>query len=246
MYDERTSKGLIRRWSLVNGEPRALEDALPLDHDDTPTAIGRNVMIFDLLAAVDLYRERIATPTPNLNRQRQTITLEGYHYEPEPAWLAYDEMRAALAATPEVVKALDVILTPHAPVDDPEANAAMLDSRDEANELVQLYIEAAPAIAPLFPVPVIVSDRQFFHAAALMGVITPAEALEAVKTGTIPALLEQIVAGMPEEPQFNARMVLSGAVEFRRDHPLVQGIGDAIGWTSDQIDDLYRLAGALI
>lgn len=215
MYDERTSKGFIRRWSLMDGRPHCLEDAIPLADPETPNAIGRNTAIFSLLAELETYREASADPDA-----------------PPPE-------------ASDLVKALDLWSTPHEPVEDPEAEQAAMDARASAADLVQAHVAAAPPIAPVYPIPAVVSDRQFFHAAALMGVITPAEALAAVSTGAIPALLEDIVTALPEGPQFDARMVLSGAIEFRREHPLVNVIGDTLGWTSAQVDNLYRLAGAL-
>lgn len=102
-----------------------------------------------------------------------------------------------------------------------------------------------PATLPA-PVPVSVSDRQFFHAAAIAQMITQAEALAAVRTGDIPAELQTIVDAIEDDDaRFNAQMFLSGAVEFRRDHPLTEAIRIARGMTSEQVDDLFRLAGSL-
>ena len=95
------------------------------------------------------------------------------------------------------------------------------------------------------PVPAVVSDRQFFHALAISSLITEAEALAAVRTGDIPAALQAVIDAMPESDRFHATMLLSGAVEFRRDHPLVEAVRLARGMTDAAVDDLFRLAGGL-
>jgi hypothetical protein len=94
-------------------------------------------------------------------------------------------------------------------------------------------------------VPQVISDRQFFHRLEKMGLISEIEALNAVQVGTLPSLLEGFVQQLPGENQFDARMILSGATEFRRDHPLVEVFGTAFGWTPSQIDDFWIQAYAL-
>ena len=95
------------------------------------------------------------------------------------------------------------------------------------------------------PVPPVISDRQFFQQLALMGFITQQEALDAVKTGAIPAALQMVVDALPSAAKFAAEMSLSGAVEFRRAHPLTSSLGVAMGWTKAQIDQLWRDASLL-
>ncbi|QOG22034.1 hypothetical protein [Bradyrhizobium sp. SEMIA] len=90
-----------------------------------------------------------------------------------------------------------------------------------------------------------ISDRQFFQQLAAQGVITRAEALTAVKTGEIPAVLQRAIEDLPPEQQFEANMIVSGATTFQRSHPLTVAIGVACGWTSDQIDALFRSAAEL-
>ena len=105
-----------------------------------------------------------------------------------------------------------------------------------------------PTQAPstvIAPVPPVISDRQFFQQLALMGVITQQEALDAVKTGAIPAALQMVVDALPPSAKFAAEMSLSGAVEFRRAHPLTSSLGVAMGWTSPEIDQLWRDASRL-
>ena len=96
------------------------------------------------------------------------------------------------------------------------------------------------------PVPVAVSDRQFLQALAQLGSITQEEALAAVKTGALPAAMRAYVDALPDaEEKFAAEMILSGSIEFRRDHPLVATFAAINGWTDKQVDDLWRLANSL-
>jgi hypothetical protein len=85
-------------------------------------------------------------------------------------------------------------------------------------------------------VPAIISDRQFFQNLALRGVITQAEALAAVGPGTIPPAMAAFVAQLPQADQFAANMLLTGATEFNRYHPIVPVFGQLFGWSGADID----------
>lgn len=101
-------------------------------------------------------------------------------------------------------------------------------------------------VVPPVPPPQSISDRQFFQQLALAGTISQAEALEAVKVGTIPAALQGFVDSVKDADQkFAANMLLAGATVFERDHPLTEAIGAAQGMSSDQVDDFFRAAAAL-
>lgn len=94
-------------------------------------------------------------------------------------------------------------------------------------------------------VPEQISDRQFFQQMAAQGVITQADALAAVKTGTVPAALQSLINALPADQQFGATMIVSGATIFNRHHPLTVAIGTAYGWTSSQMDAFWIAAAAL-
>lgn len=104
--------------------------------------------------------------------------------------------------------------------------------------------ESALASASL-PVPAIISDRQFFQQLAVMGEITEEEAEDAVATGAIPAVLLSLVDTLPAEQRFAARMMLRGATQFSRSHPFIDFLAAQHGWSSAQVDDLFRAAAAL-
>lgn len=105
--------------------------------------------------------------------------------------------------------------------------------------------DLSAVLYPPAPVPATITDRQFFQQLAVEGTITPDEALAAVKTGTLPAALSAIVAGLPSDQQFGANMLLCGAVTFHRDAPLTAQIGQSSGRSSAQLDDFFRKASAL-
>ena len=103
-----------------------------------------------------------------------------------------------------------------------------------------------PYVPPPPPIPSIISDRQFFQQAAILGIITQAEALAAVQTGAIPAVLQTIVDGITDPDQkFAATMLLSGATVFERNHPFTEAVGAALGWTSAQVDQFFVAAAQL-
>lgn len=102
-----------------------------------------------------------------------------------------------------------------------------------------------PATLPA-PVPQSISDRQFFQQLAIQDVITEQEAENAVAIGEIPAAMTALIEMLPEQARFDARMTLKGATVFERHHEMVDTIAWLYGWTSEQVDDLFRAAGALI
>jgi len=99
-----------------------------------------------------------------------------------------------------------------------------------------------PPIEPLPPPPI--SDRQFFQQLASVGIISEAEAL-AANAAVIPPPLLAVIEALPAEQQFAAKMLVSGATVFERDHPMTVAIGAAYGWSPAEIDDFFRDAAQL-
>lgn len=96
------------------------------------------------------------------------------------------------------------------------------------------------------PVPASISDRQFAHALKKQGIITHEEALVFVKAGELPAALAVIVAGIKDqEAREDAELLLSGAVEFHRAHPLTAAVAQAYGWGDQETDNFFRAAAEL-
>lgn len=98
-----------------------------------------------------------------------------------------------------------------------------------------------PATLPP-PVPFSISDRQFFQQLAVIGTITEAEAEAEVATGTLPPAMVDLIALLPEPAQFPARMLLKGATVFQRNHEMTDTIAWLYGWTSEDVDTLFREA----
>ena len=101
-----------------------------------------------------------------------------------------------------------------------------------------------PYVPPPEPVPAEISDRQFFQQLAVAGLITEEQAL-AANAAVIPSPLLAIIGQMPSGDQFAAKMLVSGATVFQRNHPMTEAIGAAYGWTAAQIDDFFRAAALL-
>ncbi|MGU9981451.1 hypothetical protein ACJ4V0_15555 [Phreatobacter sp. HK31-P] len=101
--------------------------------------------------------------------------------------------------------------------------------------------------APVFPD---ISDRQFYQALSLppYSIITRAEALAAVKVGDLPASLQAIVDAIPDEDtRYNAEMLLSGAKQFERSHPMVAAIAGAMPtpWSGAEVNAFWAFARSL-
>lgn len=87
----------------------------------------------------------------------------------------------------------------------------------------------APYQAPPAPPPPSLSRRQFFQQAAIAGLISQEAALAAVRSGAIPAPLQDAVNLLSAGEQFAAEMLISGAMTFELAHPLTTAIGAQLG-----------------
>ncbi|MCW2276388.1 hypothetical protein GJ654_18850 [Rhodoblastus acidophilus] len=99
--------------------------------------------------------------------------------------------------------------------------------------------------APPAPVPQSVSRRQFFHAVALAGFLTEAEAEAAVARQALPAAVLAEIGKLPAGDQFGARMLAIGAETFERANPLMNLMAAALGHDAGDVDDLFRFAATL-
>ncbi len=113
--------------------------------------------------------------------------------------------------------------------------------------LTWLSVGNKPTPAPNAPVgvPVEITRRQFFQAAAQQGLIPQSAALALLATGTIPASLTAAIFSLPESEQFAAQMAILGDPIFSRADPFIAALGAAMGQTSSQIDALFTLAATL-
>lgn len=110
----------------------------------------------------------------------------------------------------------------------------------------QLELVPEPEEPPSEPTPSrIISDRQFFQQLALAGFIERSEALAAVKIGEIPQALAGLLDNLPVDARFSAEMLLSGATQFDRYHPLVAQIAAAQGMSDADVDQFWIAASTL-
>ncbi len=135
---------------------------------------------------------------------------------------------------------------------DGEDNAAILESDEAPMAIGGTYIDgvyAPPVATPVEPLPPVVpatiSKRQFYQQAAVDGFITTNEALAAVTTGAIPEALDTFIMSLPQGDQFGARMLLAGATEFQRNHPMTTAIAAAWEMDSAATDQFFTAAAAL-
>lgn len=122
-------------------------------------------------------------------------------------------------------------------------NAAIAEGVATPEAVEARALELLPAVA--MPVPNSISDRQFFQALAVSGLISKDEAIQAVSIGEIPAKIAATVDLMPDDYAFDARMFFSGAYTFERHHPFTEMFAAMSGFSPSQADDLFRLASNL-
>lgn len=109
-------------------------------------------------------------------------------------------------------------------------------------EFTKFVPEPEPLPEPAMPV---ITDRQFFQQLAIMGLISESEAIAAVASGTLPVQFETMIESLPSEQRFNARILLSGATQFIRTYPLVEAFRQFIGFSKEQVDQLWIDAAKL-
>lgn len=103
-----------------------------------------------------------------------------------------------------------------------------------------------PYVPQPLPVPETISRRQFYQGLAVTGKISQAEALAAIKTATLPTALQAMLDGMTDDDaRFEADMLLSGASDFNRSHPLVMVFAIAQGMSETDVDEFWRLCAGL-
>ena len=114
----------------------------------------------------------------------------------------------------------------------------------QREELHSRLDAAAPGQASISPS--VISDRQFAQGLAARELITRGEALAFVQTGALPVLLANFLASVVDESKrFEINMLLSGAKEFRRDHPLASAIAEWAGMDAAAFDAFWSQCSML-
>jgi len=75
----------------------------------------------------------------------------------------------------------------------------------------------------------------------LQTVVTPWQIRKALNASGLRATIEGAVAASSQE----VKDAWEYALEFRRDNPLIEGLAVSLGKTSEELDDLFRLAASL-
>lgn len=92
----------------------------------------------------------------------------------------------------------------------------------------------------------VATSVQFAQAAAVAGIITRDEAIAWASAGTLPAVLAEAIAAIPDEAvRFAAEIKASGAVQYERASPIVSALGAALGKADEDLDALFKLAVTL-
>lgn len=141
-----------------------------------------------------------------------------------------------LTSTDMVVRTSDGVFIP------PDPN-----NRDRQQYEAWLAADNVPDAAEEYPETFApISDRQFVHALKLATVITHAEAMAFVQIGAIPEALQTAIDAIENQAaRESAELIVAGATVFERNHPVTASLGAALGWTSEQVDDLWRTASEL-
>lgn len=90
-----------------------------------------------------------------------------------------------------------------------------------------------------------ISSRQFFQGLYKRELITKQEALAAISTGAIPAVMQSLIDQLPEETRDDAEFLIAGATMFERLNPVAEFIRMLFGWSAEQADDFWRFAATL-
>jgi hypothetical protein len=106
-------------------------------------------------------------------------------------------------------------------------------TEEETAAAIAYQSPATPA-----PVPQEVGPAQLRVALIMSGVAASEAALDALVTPIIDAIAD------PTEREI-ARVLWTRATSFKRTYPLIEAARVALGWTNDQVDDLFRIAATI-
>ena len=76
--------------------------------------------------------------------------------------------------------------------------------------------------------------------------VTPRQMRQAlILSGVSMQMIEDALGALPEPSKSLALTEWEYSIAFKRQNPLVRTVGVMLGWTSDQLDDLWIMAGKL-
>ncbi|MDB5651950.1 MAG: hypothetical protein JWL62_3470 [Hyphomicrobiales bacterium] len=121
MIENYTSKDNINQWSLVDGQPRCIADAIPATDPSAATALHRNGVVRSLYDEANTLARAISVREPT-NGEPETIIVDGddtpqpnpafalapreIDGEPNPAWTPWDEAQATVSAATDTAQAV--------------------------------------------------------------------------------------------------------------------------------------------
>lgn len=97
--------------------------------------------------------------------------------------------------------------------------------------------------APVTRVPASITRRQCARELFAAGAVTGPEMVAMTATGTPPAMVEAVLAALPEAGQWIARADFA-ADTYERTNPLLVTVMTASGASAENIDDFFRSAAA--
>lgn len=95
------------------------------------------------------------------------------------------------------------------------------------------------------PVPPAVTRRQLLLILRQLDIITDQEALEAARTGAVPATIQSFFALLSDADRVAAEITWATMSQCERDHPLLLGLAAQMNLTDAQVDDFFRTAATL-
>lgn len=94
-------------------------------------------------------------------------------------------------------------------------------------------------------VPFQITALQFLLQAAADGIITQLEALNAAKTGAVPAVIQEVFDSLSPVESFAAAVKWARMTTVLRDDPLVSAVAAQLNMTSEDVDEFFISANIL-
>jgi len=238
--DDYTSQGFLRRWRILDGQPRCPHNAVDparISDADRVAILAQNADVRAKMESVTAYEaaERIRAGEPP-ERYEEVIEEEG----DEPVRRETDTYEAWKAAG----KVIDDATIETVALADIRAGTDPEREPDVVPEDTLVQIEPRPEFKPL-------SAMQLAAILLRIGKIPAPEARAFGRAGVIPQVIEAGVlaalsaAGLPEDDQQIALLKLESATEYHRDHQLTPMIGQALDLDAAELDAVWA-AGAQI
>lgn len=267
--DDLLSNGMVRRWSLVDGQARCVEDALASADPGALPALQRNAAIRAMVGAVEAYESAqaiVARGEPDNGQPKQI---------PDPAWESQDGSAAPLIANPEWALLPRTVTTTGVDGQDETAPEPRWQEYDAAVALIAAASDATKALALWRSGEPDASDATAHDAwsaakAAAVAALASEAAVPLVKDPRpVPSVVtlfqgRTVMRAMPGPPPFPTLFdAVDAYVEahktdnhalydawnysngFDRHGALVGSLAPAFGITEDQLDAMFR-AGANI